>query len=309
MTKISNLGDRLKKIRKDKNLRQIDLANSLGLAQTTIANYEQGTRFPNEKTLSQIADFFNVSLDYLLGRTDTFINNEDIIYKGIYRKSDIYENTEFLLLQKKYFDFVLNGDKDLAAQLILDSARHKFSVKDIYFYVLESSLKEVGRLWEMNIMDISQEHYFSNVTQQIMSQLYPYINTKEKNGYSCVSLSVNGDFHNIGVRMVTDLLEAEGWKTYYLGSNIPTQNVIKAVKDRKANMLVISATMAFNLDSVSNLIKAVHSAKECKNIKIIVGGRAFNIDKHLWKTVGADGYASTAEETVKLVENLTKTEV
>ena len=305
MTKINNLGDRLKKIRKDKNLRQIDLANSLGLAQTTIANYEQGTRFPNEKTLSQIADFFNISLDYLLGRSDTLINNEAITYQ----QRDINENTEFLLLRKKYFDFVLSGDKDLATKLILDAARNKFSVRDIYFYVLERSLKEVGRLWEMNIMDISQEHYFSNVTQQIMSQLYPYINTKEKNGYSCISLSVNGDFHNIGIRMVTDLLEAEGWKTYYLGSNIPTQNVIKTVKDRKADMLVISATMAFNLDSVSNLIKAVRSAKECKNIKIIVGGRAFNIDKHLWKTVGADGYASTAEETVKLVENLTKTEV
>jgi len=305
VTKISNLGDRLKKIRKDKNLRQIDLANSLGLAQTTIANYEQGTRFPNEKTLSQIADFFNISLDYLLGRSDTLINNEAITYQ----QRDINENTEFLLLRKKYFDFVLSGDKDLATKLILDAARNKFSVRDIYFYVLERSLKEVGRLWEMNIMDISQEHYFSNVTQQIMSQLYPYINTKEKNGYSCISLSVNGDFHNIGIRMVTDLLEAEGWKTYYLGSNIPTQNVIKTVKDRKADMLVISATMAFNLDSVSNLIKAVRSAKECKNIKIIVGGRAFNIDKHLWKTVGADGYASTAEETVKLVENLTKTEV
>ena len=305
MTKIRNLGDRLKKIRKEKNLRQIDLASSLGLAQTTIANYEQGTRFPNEKTLSQIADFFNVSLDYLLGRSDTLVNNEDITYQ----QSDINENTEFLLLRKKYFDFVLSGDKDLATKLILDAARNKFSVKDIYFYVLERSLKEVGRLWEMNIMDISQEHYFSNVTQQIMSQLYPYINTKEKNGYSCVSLSVNGDFHNIGIRMVTDLLEAEGWKTYYLGSNIPTQNVIKAVQERKANMLVISATMAFNLDSVSNLIMAVRTAKECKNVKIMVGGRAFNIDRHLWKTVGADGSASTAEETVKIAENLTRTEV
>jgi len=305
VTKIRNLGDRLKKIRKEKNLRQIDLASSLGLAQTTIANYEQGTRFPNEKTLSQIADFFNVSLDYLLGRSDTLVNNEDITYQ----QSDINENTEFLLLRKKYFDFVLSGDKDLATKLILDAARNKFSVKDIYFYVLERSLKEVGRLWEMNIMDISQEHYFSNVTQQIMSQLYPYINTKEKNGYSCVSLSVNGDFHNIGIRMVTDLLEAEGWKTYYLGSNIPTQNVIKAVQERKANMLVISATMAFNLDSVSNLIMAVRTAKQCKNVKIMVGGRAFNIDKHLWKTVGADGSASTAEETVKIAENLTRTEV
>ena len=143
MTKISNLGDRLKKRRKDKNLRQIDLANSLGLAQTTIANYEQGTRFPNEKTLSQIADFFNISLDYLLGRSDTLINNEAITYQ----QRDINENTEFLLLRKKYFDFVLSGDKDLATKLILDAARNNFSVRDIYFYVLESSLKEVGRLW------------------------------------------------------------------------------------------------------------------------------------------------------------------
>ena len=136
-----------------------------------------------------------------------------------------------------------------------------------------------------------------------------YINIKEKNGYSCVSLSVNGESHNIGIRMVTDFLEAEGWKTYYLGSDIPTQNVIKTVQDRKANMLVISATMAFNLDSVSNLIKAVRSAKECKNVRIMVGGRAFDIDKQLWKTVGADGYASTAEETVKIAEYLTKTGV
>lgn len=300
MTEICNFAIQLKKLRKKKNLRQIDISTSLGLAKTTIANYEQGLRFPDEKTLLQIAKFFNVSLDYLLARTDIRLNNQDIMYKDTYQVNDMHENIEFSYLQKKYFDFVLNGDKHLATQLILDSARNKFSVRDIYFYVLEYSLKEVGHLWEMNIIDVSQEHYFSNVTQQIMSQLYPYINTKEKNGHSCVSLSVNGEFHNIGIRMVTDFLEADGWNTYYLGSDIPTQNVLRALKDRKADMLVISATMSFNLDSVSSLIKAVRSSKDCKNVKIMVGGRAFNISKQLWKVVDADGYASTAEEAVKV---------
>ena len=302
--KISNLSTRLKKIRKDKNLRQIDLARRLGLVQSTIANYEQGTRFPDEKTLLKIADFFNVSLDFLLSRTDIRLNNEDIMYKGTYQQIQIHENAKFSLLQKEYFNYVLNGDKKLATQLILDSARSKLNVKDIYFFILERSLKEVGRLWEMNIIDVSQEHYFSNVTQQIMSQLYPYINTKEKNNHSCVSLSVNGEFHNIGVHMVTDFLDAEGWKTYYIGSNIPTQNVIRAVQDRKANMLVISATMSFNLDAVSNLIKGVRSSRECKNIKIMVGGRAFNINKELWKLVDADGYSSTSEDAIRVAEQL-----
>lgn len=304
MTEISNFATRIKKLRKNKNLRQVDVANSLRVAQTTIANYEQGTRFPDEKSLSKIANFFNVSLDYLLARTDLRLNNEDIMYNEV--SEEIYrdEDTEFSLLRKEYFDLVLNGDKRLATELILDAAKGKFHAKDIYFYVLERSLKEVGRLWEMNIIDVSQEHYFSNVTQQIMAQLYSYMDTAEKNGHSCVSLSVNGEFHNIGVHMVTDFLEANGWNTYYLGSDIPTQNVIRAVQDRKANLLVISATMAFNLDAVSSLIKALRSSKACKNVKIIVGGRAFNISKQLWKTVDADGYASTAKEAVKIAKQL-----
>lgn len=286
-------------------MRQVDLADSLGLAQTTIANYEQGIRFPNEKILSQIADYFNVSLDYMIARTDVRLSNEDIMYNDIYQQTDIYENTELSSLQKEYFNSVLNGNKQLAVKLILDSVDNKVSAKDIYIYVLERSLKEIGRLWEMNIIDIYQEHYFSNVTQQIMSQLYPYIYTKERNGFSCVSLGVSGEFHNIGVRMVTDFLDAAGWNTYFLGSDIPTQSVIRAIQDRKANILAISATMSFNLDAVSSLIKAVRSSKGCANVKIMVGGRAFNISKQLWKVVGADAYANTAEQAVKMAEHLT----
>jgi transcriptional regulator with XRE-family HTH domain len=68
---MSSFGQQLRGIRKDRGLRQKDLAEALQVAQTTIANYEQGARFPDETTLHRLADFFGVSLDLLLGRAET----------------------------------------------------------------------------------------------------------------------------------------------------------------------------------------------------------------------------------------------
>lgn len=67
---LEDFKDRLKNLRSQKKFRQKDLATKLGIARTTIANYEQGTRFPDKETLKNIANFFDVSIDYLLGRSD-----------------------------------------------------------------------------------------------------------------------------------------------------------------------------------------------------------------------------------------------
>ncbi|MBO0453225.1 helix-turn-helix domain-containing protein [Candidatus Enterococcus murrayae] len=59
----------LKELRKrTPHLTQMDMAKELGIAKTTYASYEQGKRTPDIETQNKIADFFNVSLDYLHGR-------------------------------------------------------------------------------------------------------------------------------------------------------------------------------------------------------------------------------------------------
>ena len=62
--------DVLKKLRKDARLSQNQLAEKLGLAPSTIGNYEQGTRIPDYETLELIADFFNVNMDVLFNRNE-----------------------------------------------------------------------------------------------------------------------------------------------------------------------------------------------------------------------------------------------
>lgn len=62
--------ERLRFLRKKKKLSQVVLAERLGVANGTVAMWELGKREPDMKMCSRIADFFGVSIDYLVGRTD-----------------------------------------------------------------------------------------------------------------------------------------------------------------------------------------------------------------------------------------------
>lgn len=59
----------LKKIRKEKGISQLKLALDLNMSQNTISRYETGEREPGICELVKIADYFDVSIDYLVGRT------------------------------------------------------------------------------------------------------------------------------------------------------------------------------------------------------------------------------------------------
>lgn len=59
----------LKLLRNEKNMSQQELADALGISKSSINMYERGERQPNFEVLESIADYFNVDIDYLLGRT------------------------------------------------------------------------------------------------------------------------------------------------------------------------------------------------------------------------------------------------
>jgi len=67
---MSILSDSLKKCRKNLNKTQREVANELEISEISYQNYELGRREPKLDTLNKLADYFDVSVDYLLGRSD-----------------------------------------------------------------------------------------------------------------------------------------------------------------------------------------------------------------------------------------------
>ena len=72
--------NRIRDLREDMDLRQIDVTNATGIDQKTLSNYETGKTNPDSYALIRLADFFNVSIDYLVGRTDiNILSKTDIV--------------------------------------------------------------------------------------------------------------------------------------------------------------------------------------------------------------------------------------
>lgn len=209
-------------------------------------------------------------------------------------------------LTRHYIDALLRGDRQSASRMILESAEQGTAIKDIYLYVFQRSQREIGRLWQTNQISVAQEHYCTAATQMVMSQLYPYIFASERNGRHMVVTCVGGELHEIGARMVADFFEMDGWDTYFLGANTPMEGVLRALSEREADVLAVSATMTFHIDKVSGLIAEVRRAGLDERTKILVGVYPFNIAPNLWQSVGADAFAHDARQALIAAEGLAK---
>lgn len=71
------LANNIKELRRNKNLNQVELAKKLNVSQQTVGAWETGRSIPGSDTLDVLADFFNVSTDYLLGRNTPKVSSND----------------------------------------------------------------------------------------------------------------------------------------------------------------------------------------------------------------------------------------
>ena len=201
-------------------------------------------------------------------------------------------------LAQYYIEALLRGERHSASHCVLEAAKTGVSIKDLYLHVFQRTQYEIGRLWQMNQISVAQEHYCTAATQLIMSQLYPSILATKKKPHVLVASCVSNELHEIGGRMVADFLEMDGWNTFYIGANTPTPSIVQTLEEQQANVLSISATLTSHIQTIAEVIAAVRSSEVGQHVKILVGGRPFNIVPDLWQQVGADASARDASEAV-----------
>lgn len=124
---------RLKKLREQKRLNQTELANLLKVSNGSISKWERGDRQPDYETLENIADTFNVTIDYLLGRSDS----KQEFNESQMNFSTPQEALSFILKQDMVADFggydldnmsddeIMEMADDIADMLKIISRKHK----------------------------------------------------------------------------------------------------------------------------------------------------------------------------------------
>ncbi|EAG9591283.1 MULTISPECIES: helix-turn-helix domain-containing protein [Listeria] len=124
--------DRLKELRKKKGITQAQLGKKINVSNVSISGYENGNRFPDTETLEELASYFEVSTDYLLGRTNNAnfeknywdLNEKDekfVAYRLEKLISDLGESNEAIAFSKE--DEIDEETRDLLVQSLENSLR------------------------------------------------------------------------------------------------------------------------------------------------------------------------------------------
>lgn len=84
--------NRIRTLREDRDLRQIDVSNATGIDQKTLSNYETGKTNPDSFAIIKLAEFFNVTTDHLLGVSEENFYNKDNLISSLEQIEKTIEN-------------------------------------------------------------------------------------------------------------------------------------------------------------------------------------------------------------------------
>ena len=181
------------------------------------------------------------------------------------------------MLQQAYLKDILAGRRKSALEMVMDAHQSGYSISGIYMDVFQEALYEIGRLWETNQITVADEHMGTAITQYVMSNLYRLMEISETQLGKIVMTGVQGELHQVGANMVSDVLEADGWNVLFLGTNVPPEGVLQSIRQHGADLFGISSTMFFNIPKVIQLVEAVRREFGESTPQIILGGGAFKM--------------------------------
>ncbi|WP_300347603.1 helix-turn-helix transcriptional regulator [Clostridium sp.] len=111
------LGNRIKSLREERNLKQIDLASYLNIGRSTLSQYESNKRVPSDEIKNKLADYFNVSLDYLMGKSDIKESVDQLLK---------YKSTTIALHNSNGIDDELPDEAKKEIEDFIEYVKHKY---------------------------------------------------------------------------------------------------------------------------------------------------------------------------------------
>jgi len=180
-----------------------------------------------------------------------------------------------------FYNALLEGDRDKCNHLVQSLIDEGTDLKDIYVELFQKSLYRIGKLWDNNKISIPEEHLATQIIESLISRFAPVGKSDQQK--KVVVTCIDKEFHDIGAKMVSNVFELKGWKTYYLGASVPTKEIVKYVKTIEPEIVALSWSLYLNLGRFLEVVD--HLTRFFPTKKIIVGGQALaeNSDKVLKK--------------------------
>lgn len=179
----------------------------------------------------------------------------------------------------RYLKSLIAGDTVLCSEIINQLNCDSIDLKELYIGVFQRSLYRIGDLWESNRVSVATEHLATAITERLIASVYPRVlSDRHRSGRKALISCSTNEYHQIGARMVADIMELHGWDVWFLGANTPDDDLLKCIEDKSPDFLGLSLSIFFNMASFVRLIKTVRG--NFPSLNILIGGQAFRWGGH-----------------------------
>jgi len=198
------------------------------------------------------------------------------------------------------FDEGLEG-KPAVTELVKEAIRDGVDPKSIVLEALTGSMEVVGEKFERGEYLIPDMLASAECVGAAMDLLSPHLLKAgvETKGKFVIS-TVQGDLHDIGKNIVSIMLKGAGYEVIDLGADVPTEQIVLAVKEHQAPFLGLSALLTTTMRVMRDVIDKLKEEGIRDNVKVLIGGAPTS--KEFADQIGADAHCKDAFEATDILK-------
>lgn len=167
------------------------------------------------------------------------------------------------------------GDESVCTEMVDSLIRSEQTLLHIYARLFAESLEMIGQWWSVKAIDEGQEHLATAIIERLMARVLHSASPTKNRPHKALLGCVEGNWHSIGIRMISDVMRLAGWKTIYLGANVPTPAFLAAVKEHSPSVVMVSCSQDAHIEAGLSLISSLREAKSEEPLVIGTGGHGF----------------------------------
>lgn len=198
---------------------------------------------------------------------------------------------------------VMAGDASVVESEVNKALNEGAEARDILVQGLIGSMSIVGERFRDGDMFLPEVLMLASAMNKGLDIIRPLLAKSGQSSLAKVIMgTVEGDIHDIGKRIVSLLLQGNGFEVIDLGVDIKGEAFIQAVEEHKPDILGMSALLTTTMPNMGKVIDLLKEKGLREKIKVMVGGAPVN--EEFAKSIGADGYAPEAGSAAELVKKL-----
>ena len=198
---------------------------------------------------------------------------------------------------------LIKGDEAALIRLVQGALAEGAKPVEILNRGLIEGMNVVGEKMENGDIFIPEVLLSAKCMAAGVNILRPLLGADEMNLAGRVVIgTVKGDLHDIGKSLVRLMLESVGFEIIDLGVDVAPEKFVQAVKEKKANLVAMSALLTTTMPIMRLTIEAIKESGLRDRVKVMVGGAP--VTSKFAKDIGADGYAPDAGSATKLAKTL-----